>query len=203
MTLGLIIAGGRSQRFGAEKAVATLGGISLLERSRRLLMDSCREVAVNAPLGSAAAALAEALGAPVVPDAEDGPRGPLSGVLAGLIWAYGQGEELLLTAPCDAPLLPRDLGPRLLAALGPEAAAVARSPDGVQPLCAVWRTSMIEAIEWALAEGEHPPVRQVLASACAVEAAFDDAGAFLNINTAQDLIEAARRMEAEPPAARA
>ena len=71
---------------------------------------------------------------------------------------------------------------------------MARSPDGLQPLCAVWRTSMIEALEWALVEGGHPPVHQVLRSVRAVETPFENGAGFLNINSAQDLMEAERRL---------
>ena len=196
MVLGLILAGGRSQRFGAEKAAALLGGLTLLERAHGRLSAVCRQVAVSAPVGGAAAALAERLGAPLLPDPYGAPRGPLSGILAGLDWALGEREELLLTLPCDAPLLPDDLEARLLAAVAAAPAAVARSPEGLQPLCAVWRTALARPLRAALADGLHPPVHQVLTDANAAEALFADAGAFLNINTPADFEEAARRLAA-------
>jgi len=194
MVLGLILAGGRSRRFGAEKAVATLGGVSLLARAHARLRAVCADVAVSAPTGGGAAALAESLGLACLEDPRGAPPGPLSGVLAGLQWAQGR-DELLLTLPCDAPLLPDDLAERLLAALGAAPAAVARSPRGLQPLCAVWRTLMIRPLQAALADGLHPPAHTLLTDAGAVQVAFQDEAAFLNINTPEDFAEAERRLK--------
>ncbi|MDP3658727.1 molybdenum cofactor guanylyltransferase [Phenylobacterium sp.] len=194
MIFGLILAGGRSRRFGSDKALATLGGVTLLARAHARLTQVCDVVAVSASDTSSVAATARALGSPVLPDPRGSPRGPLSGVLAGLEWAQGKGGGQLITLPCDAPLAPIDLESRLLDAIGDAPASVARTPDGMQPLCAVWRSWMIRPLALALADGLHPPVHQVLSDANAVEVTFQDATAFLNINTLEDLAIAERRL---------
>jgi len=193
MILGLILAGGRSTRFGTDKALARLGGRTLLEIAYERLQAVCSEVAVSAPASGPAAAAAESLGALVLPDPFAAPRGPLSGVLAGLEWAQSRRAEILVTLPCDAPLLPADLESRLLAATESAVAAAARTPDGLQPLCAAWRVAMVRSLRSALADGLHPAAHQLLADAGAVEVVFDDAAAFLNVNTPDDLAEAERR----------
>jgi molybdopterin-guanine dinucleotide biosynthesis protein A len=199
MPLGLVLAGGRARRFGAEKAVARLGGETLLERACSRLAAHCDAVAVSAPLGSGAAALAASLGLEVLEDPRGSPRGPLSGILAGLDWAQARKADRLLTLPCDSPLVPPDLEARLLAALGEAPAAVARSPSGQQPLCGVWRVWMHRALRSALADGLHPPVRQVLGDAGAVWVDFPEDEAFLNINTPEDLALAERRFVEQNP----
>jgi molybdopterin-guanine dinucleotide biosynthesis protein A len=193
MVLGLILAGGRSQRFGSEKALAELAGVSLLERAHRRLSAPCAQVAVSGARPGASA-LADRLGAPRLADPYGAPHGPLSGVLAGLEWAASQREELLLVLPCDAPLLPPDLEARLLAEIGGAPAAVVHSPEGLQPLCALWRTALTRALRAALADGLHPPAHQVLTDAGAAQIAFPDAAGFLNVNTTADLAEAERRL---------
>jgi len=150
-------------------------------------------VAVSAPAGGEAESLAARLGFARLEDPPGSPRGPLSGVLAGLQWTRGE-DDLLLTAPCDAPLLPPDLAERLLAAIGAAPAAVARSPGGLQPLCAVWRTMMIRPLQAALADGLHPPAHRILTDANAAVVDFPDEAAFLNVNTLEDLAEAERRL---------
>lgn len=199
MVLGLILAGGRSSRFGGEKAAARLGGMPLLAHAHRRLAAHCRIIGVNAPRVSEAGRLAISLGAPLVRDPPHAPRGPLAGIAAGLVWAQREDEELLVTLPCDAPFVPADIAPRLLAAAEGHAAAVARTSDGFQPLCAAWRVTMLDEVFAALADDLHPPVHQVLTAAGAAEVRFKDADAFFNINTRQDLAAAEARLALADP----
>src|SRR5262245_40736012 len=136
-TAGLVLSGGRSARFGGEKAVATLGGVPLLTLAVRRLQNSCNDVAVSVRPGTEAEALAGMSGLARLYDAAGDADGPLSGVKAGLVWASGLGARALAVSPCDAPLLPEDLFARLVerAAGG---AAMAETERGLEPLCAVW-----------------------------------------------------------------
>src|SRR5690348_4095271 len=105
---GLVLAGGQSSRFGADKALAVLNGETLAGRMARMMRAQCGRVALSAKaplLGADLLTLADPAGAPA---------GPLSGVLAGLRWAGSTGAEWLVTAPCDTPLLPPDFPTRLV-----------------------------------------------------------------------------------------
>lgn len=194
MVLGLILAGGRSTRFGGEKAAARLGGLPLLAHAHRRLAAHCRIIGVNAPRVSEAGRLAIGLGAPLVRDPPNAPHVPLTGIAAGLVWAQREDEDLLATLPCDMPLLPPDIVPRLLAAVNGHEAAYARAGEEHHPLCSVWRVSMLDAVFAALAKETPPPVRAILDAAKAAEVEFNDPGAFLNISTRADLAEAERRL---------
>jgi molybdenum cofactor guanylyltransferase len=193
MHLGLVVAGGRSRRFGAEKALAELQGRPLLDHALDRLAASCRQVGVNAPAGSEAAALAQARNLPLIADAPSAAAGPLAGVLAGLLWAQAQGAEGLITLPCDTPLLPTDLLARLKEVAAGRACAVARTPDGVQSLCAVWNLALLEDLRRALAK-DHPPIHSFLEAHDCAFVDYPDASGFLNVNTPQDLAEAERRL---------
>jgi molybdopterin-guanine dinucleotide biosynthesis protein A len=195
MICGLVLAGGRSRRFGAEKAVALLNGEPLIAIAVAKLRASCALVAVSAPAGGAAGQWADARGLDRVADDPALPQGPLAGVLAGLQWAKARGAEHLATVPCDTPFLPQDLVERLAAALDPaHPAAVARTADSPHPLCGVWRTDLDEVFAAALASGRHPPVRDLLARLPTAEVWFEDAGGFLNINTVENFTVAAGRI---------
>jgi molybdopterin-guanine dinucleotide biosynthesis protein A len=186
---GLVLAGGRSLRFGGEKAAALLGGRPLLLWAALRLQASCGAVAVNVRPGTEAEALARANGLPVLHDAPGDADGPLAGVRAGLDWAAGIGARALAVSPCDAPLLPADLFARLIDAAG-QGAAMAETGDGLQPLCSVWPVTALPAVSAALAGGAHPPTWRVLEGLGAARVHFEPPEAFANLNTREDLLRA-------------
>ena len=185
MIAGLVLAGGRSRRFGAEKAVALVEGRTMLERVLSLLGPACETVAVSAREGSAAAALAGSLELPVLFDSDGDPEGPLAGVKAGLAWAEGLGAARLLMAPCDTPFLPPDYAARMLAS-DPARPAVAMVADDLEPLCSVWPVALLGEVAAVLAKG-HPSVGALLTTLGATRIRFEDVAAFRNVNRREDL----------------
>ena len=183
---GLVIAGGRSVRFGSEKACALLGGKPLLLWAVERLRSACPIVAVNARPGTQAEKLAESSGLAVLHDAVGDAAGPLAGVRAGLAWAARQNLPALAVSPCDAPLLPADLYARLIAAAG-VGAAMAETADGPQPMCALWPVSALTQLEAALTGGAHPAIWRTLDGIGARRVRFEDAAAFANVNTQAEL----------------
>lgn len=169
MIAGLVLAGGRSSRFGSDKALAMLQGRTLLDWSLAALAPHCIAVDVSGR---------------GLPDAPGDPDGPLSGIKAGLIWAKGLGATRLASLPCDTPWVPTDLIPRLAAVEAPVVSA--RTAEGPQPLCALWSVDLLDPLAAALAEG-HPSVQRWQAAMGGVTVLFEDAGAFRNVNTAADL----------------
>lgn len=184
---GLVIAGGRSVRFGGEKAVAMLGGRPLLLWAAARLVRACGSVAVNALPGTQAEALARAQGFEVLSDAPGDPDGPLAGVKAGLAWALRQGATQLAVSPCDVPLAPDDLYRQLQVAATGSGAAMAQTVEGHQPLCAIWPVSALPVVTAALAGGAHPPTWRLLEQVGAVKVHFGSPERFANLNTRQDL----------------
>ena len=193
--VGVVIAGGRSLRFGGEKAVACLAGRPLLMWAVMRLQGSCAAVAVNARPGTEAEALARAEGLPVLYDASGDAAGPLAGVKAGLAWAKEQGASALAVSPCDVPLLPDDLFTRLIQAAG-SGPAMAETADGHQPLCAVWPVCALARLTEVLAGTAHPATWSVLESINAKRVHFTTPEAFANINTRADLATIAGRLMA-------
>lgn len=184
--VGLVLAGGRSVRFGGEKAVALLDGKPLLAWAADRLRSVCVNVGANVRPGTEAEAVARALGLPVLHDEAFDATGPLAGVKVGLIWAQAQGARTLAVTPCDAPALPDDLYVRLLEhAEG--GAAMAETSEGRQPLCALWPVSALPFVREALAGGAHPPTWQVLERLGAAKVSFGDPAAFANVNTRDEL----------------
>jgi molybdopterin-guanine dinucleotide biosynthesis protein A len=185
---GLVLAGGRSTRFGADKAAALLEGRPLLRWALTHLDGACARVAVSTRTGGTAEALAAAEGRTILYDGEGHASGPLSGVAAGLAWANDAGAAALAVEPVDAPRLPPDLHRTLAAAMGAAPAAYAETDAGPHPLCAVWRVEALLRLEAALADGRHPSVWRFLDSLGAVKVRFSETDAFLNANRPTDLV---------------
>lgn len=185
---GLVLAGGRSRRFGRDKALAEFSGRTLL----RLAVERfspCGACAVAARDNPMIAKQALALGAIVLSDAPNVGEGPLAGVAAGLAWAGANGFSVLALAPCDAPLLTWRHYTQLLGEIRGAPAAFAATGDDDHPLCAVWRTDLLPAINSELSEARHPAVHGFLRSHGARQVNFSDASAFANANTARALAD--------------
>lgn len=185
-----MLAGGRSSRFGADKALAHLGGRPLILWSLETLRPHVRFLAVSGPR-----ALADRLGVETVADPPDGPRGPLAGVLAGLAWAGRQGCTHLATAPCDTPFLPSDLIPRLADVVGASPVAAARARQA-HALCGLWRIDAAPRLAAVVREGKQLSMQAIIAALGGGYAEFEDESGFANVNTTADMA-AARRREAE------
>jgi molybdopterin-guanine dinucleotide biosynthesis protein A len=122
----------------------------------------------------------------VVRDRVGGFAGPLAGLHAGL---EAVSHPLAVTVPCDSPFLPADLVARLNQHLGGNDLAVAKTGEQPHPVFALVRRSVAGNLEAFLAGGGRK-IDAWYASLNVVEVAFDDeADAFRNINTLQELGE--------------
>ena len=201
--VGVILAGGRSQRMGGgDKGLRALGSRTMLAHVALGLAPQVGHVIVNA---NGDAARFEALGLPVVADAAQDFAGPLAGILAGMRWAAAnfQDARRIVTVPGDAPFMPQDLVSRLVAASDAVggAIAVAQSDGVLHHVTALWPVALAEALAMALEQRE----RQVgnwaaLQGIAAVP--FDlvridgqTVDPFFNVNTPDDFLEAARLMQ--------
>jgi len=188
MMVGLVLAGGRSSRFGTEKAVAPWADGMVMDIPLRALRSVCTIIALSVRPGSAAQDRAEASGLTWLHDDPVDADGPLAGIHRGLIWAAEYGASWLALAPCDAITLRSDhydIMQRVLA--GRDIAVVGRSSSGLEPLVSIWPTGAgLTAVSTALTGGRHPSIRMVLSALDAVEvplADFDGA----NVNRPEDL----------------
>ncbi|MFA7586230.1 MAG: molybdenum cofactor guanylyltransferase [Novosphingobium sp.] len=171
--LGCVLAGGKSTRFGSDKALAELGGQSLIARAVDTLAGWCEMVVVvgreHAP-------------APTLADWPHPDMGPLGGIAAALRHARDEGFDAVLTCGVDSHPLPENLPDLLL----PAPACVAG-----QPVIGLWPASLSPVVEAILtSETRHSMQRLVEATgARCVQLASDPA----NINTPADLAAAEKR----------
>ena len=185
---GLVLAGGRGQRLGGvDKGLQDWRGQPLVDHAIARLAPQVREVMISANRHAADYA---SRGARVLADARDDFPGPLAGVLAGLRAA---STPWLAVVPCDSPRLPTDLVARLALGLDGRAGAVVQRDLGaagmrLEPVCCLLSTSLADDLAGYLAEDGRKV--QAWLSRHATPVRFDrldDAAAFTNINTPEDL----------------
>jgi molybdopterin-guanine dinucleotide biosynthesis protein A len=185
---GVVLAGGQGRRMGSvDKGLVLLRGRPMVEHVLERLAPQVGEILINANQHVAEYA---ALGHRVIPDAIGGFAGPLAGLHVALTHA---AHPTVATVPCDSPFLPADLVSRLRAALDAGAAelAVARTFDQPHPVFALVRRRVLPHLTRFL-EGGGRKIDAWYATLATVEVAFDDeADAFRNINTADELKQAA------------
>jgi molybdenum cofactor guanylyltransferase len=166
---------------GVDKGLQLLRGKPLAQWAIERLAPQVDEVLVNCNQNLDAYAR---FGRRLVPDEIGGYAGPLAGLHAGLKAA---AHPLLVTAPCDSPFLSSNLVKRLFASLKENELAVARTGDQPHPVFALMRKEVLPGLEAFLAGGGRK-IDAWYASLRTIEVSFDDeADAFRNINTLEEL----------------
>jgi molybdenum cofactor guanylyltransferase len=184
--IGCILAGGRSRRFGSDKALVIWRGKTLLARAVERLGAQVEGMIINS---NNFAPEYQAHGLTLVPDKTDRFDGPLAGVLAGLEWARKNGASHLATVAVDTPCFPENLVAALLQKAGTKIIA-AESATGLHPTFALWPVSAETALASWLSSGQSRKMTDFLTSQTFETAMFPNSGPldpFFNVNTPEDL----------------
>lgn len=144
---GYILAGGKSSRFGSDKARAVLCGQALIVRIAAALAHFCSDIFVVA---DQAAKYAD-LGLLTLADQHPG-CGPISGLETAL--RHVGDNRWILAISCDWAILPTGFLQLLLSAPREKCQAVAYYDDRWQPLPALYHTSILPKVEWQIQTGE-------------------------------------------------
>lgn len=169
--LGAILAGGRSSRFGSDKALAALRDEPLVAHVARALDEFVAETILCGRGEPVAGLVAIA----------DWPRpdlGPLGGLCGALRYAAARGHCAVISIGCDMPVLPATLIERLIAWDG--AAYV-----GEAPVLGYWPAALARVLEnYLLADGD----RSIRRWAASIGAETIEAGGRIpNLNRPEDL----------------
>jgi len=174
-----ILAGGQSRRFGRNKALFVIDGKSIIERVIAAIPPTSQIFLVtNSPAEYAD------LGLATLPDHYPG-CGPLAGIHAGLRYSPQEWNFFLA---CDFPALQSSVIKEILTAPRTAQVILPETPEGLQPLCALWSKAALPAVENALQNQE----RRVQAALAKLQVKIilpGDPQMLFNLNTSQDLLK--------------
>ncbi|MBE3037368.1 MAG: molybdenum cofactor guanylyltransferase [Chloroflexi bacterium] len=186
-----ILAGGKSQRMGQDKAIMPFRGEALVRRVLDRLAGLAAEVIVIAPVSQEYLSL----GIRIVPDWLPG-RGPLGGLYTAL---FAASHPAVAAVACDMPFVSADLLAHLRDLLFSDNmdVVVPSSERGLEPLHAIYRReTCLPAVREALDSGEQrliswfPRVKVRILTPEETNP-FDPHGLmFLNVNTPDELAQA-------------
>ena len=201
---GIILAGGLSRRMGGgDKGLLMLGETSIIERVIDKISPQVGSLAININ-GDSSRFPDYKL--PIIPDTIKGYLGPLSGILAGMEWAFKNGNRYIATVAADTPFLPDDFIKRLHAMVKSKnlnigiAASRILSTDDVfmHPTFGIWEVGLKDDLRNALAND----TRKIMfwAKKFKLDYYYFDTSdklsdPFFNINTPDDLEEAKYRLK--------
>ena len=201
---GIILAGGLSRRMGGgDKGLLMLGKTSIIERVIDKVSPQVGSLAININ-GDSSRFPDYKL--PIIPDSIKGYLGPLSGILAGMEWAFKNGNRYIATVAADTPFLPDDFIKRLHAMVKSKnlnigiAASRILSTDDVfmHPTFGIWEVGLKDDLRNALAND----TRKIMfwAKKFKLDYYYFDtrdklSDPFFNINTPDDLEKAKCRLK--------
>ena len=189
---GVILAGGKSRRMGEDKRFLHVGEATLLDRTVSVMAMLFPEVLIVIAQDSPPLTVS---GCTVYRDLI-ADRGSLGGLYTGLVQA--RNERIFVTA-CDMPFLNPDMIRWFVARDSSADIVMARLPDGLQPLHAVYGKRVVPVLERMALSHElkirnvasDPSLRVIVVSPSEWGERDPHAQSFRNVNTPADL-EAAR-----------
>jgi molybdopterin-guanine dinucleotide biosynthesis protein A len=174
----IIMAGGKSTRMGRDKAMLPIDGRPMIEHICNTMRPHFRQLLISA----GDARKYSFLGIEVVTDRLPD-HGPLMGIACAL---EASAHELNVVVACDMPDLDIDFIKGMIRGCEDYDAVVPRTGGSfLEPLCAVYRKSMVKPLNDALTAGEIK-VSDVLRRCNVKYIDTRDTGSLRNINTAKE-----------------
>jgi molybdopterin-guanine dinucleotide biosynthesis protein A len=180
----VLFAGGKSSRMQTDKALLPFGGYETLAEFQHSKLTALFEAVYLS-------AKTDKFPFPckVIQDKE-----PLSAPLVGIIALFeALGSNAVFILSVDAPFVSTEQIEMLVAAANPAYdAIIAQSPSGIQPLCGIYRRSILPLAYKHLAEKNYA-LHTLLRAANTHFVTFDDDAPFANLNHPHEYEEALRR----------
>ena len=196
--LAVVLAGGRSKRFGEDKNQAKLGAKTLLEHTiikvsakfNNILVVSNYDLKINTPDTMK-----------VIPDCIKGNLGPLVGVLSAMKWIKKNNKlyQWIATFPSDTPFFDESIIDQYKKRINLNDSLLyfIKSNEKRHNIFGLWSLKLIDALENDLINNNFRKVEDWAnkIGVKTIKIKSKEFDPFLNINTKEDLIEAEKILE--------
>lgn len=181
-SVGVVLAGGLSRRFGGEKTVAHKDGKAFVLYSVEALAHLDKTVVVTR--ADLLARLPRTKHVQIIPDMEEYQgQGPLAGIFSAMSHLESRWYVVL---PCDMPWIEQKAVQKLQSFQDEKWDVIcSRLDEQLQPLFAVYHRRVKEKIRFHLEE-QQLSVRQFLRGCAVKEAEFREKRWFFNVNTKEE-----------------
>ena len=194
--LGVVLAGGKSQRFGEDKSQVKLGDKILIDYILSEIIDEFNEVLV---VSNNSINFRKSKKISLIQDFKKD-LGPLGGVLTAMKWVKDNNKDYqwISTFPVDTPFFKNQILKDFLKNINQEEDKLffIKSNNTRHNIFGIWSIDLIDKLEEDLARGERKV--EFWANSIGVkniEMEFDNKDPFFNINTKEDLKKAIEILE--------
>ncbi len=147
---GFILAGGKSNRMGTDKALLLVQDEPLLKRMIRLIRPFCATIAISGQKNDYAGFNAE-----MIPDLYAG-CGPISGVISSL---KHSSVEWNLLVSVDVPFINEEFIQYLISQIGQYDCIIPEHKGGVEPLIGLYNKQILPIIDEMISNGDYKLMR--------------------------------------------
>ena len=191
--LAVILAGGKSKRFGEDKNLAKLGSISLIEHTIYKIREKFKKILI---IANNDLKVEEFKDIEIIPDHIKGNLGPLVGVLTAMKWAKRSKENYkwIATFPSDTPFFDTSIIEKYKKKIIKNDSPLyfVRSDDKRHNIFGLWSLDLLDILEKDLVKNNFRKVEDWAnkIGVKTINIKFEKFDPFLNINTKDDLIKA-------------
>ncbi len=187
--LGVVLAGGKSKRFGKDKTEAKLGDKTLLQHTLNKIKNKLSNIVIVSNKK-------EIEDYKIIKDCIDGQLGPLVGVLSAMKWVKKNNFSYnwIATFPCDTPFFDNSIIDKFKLASESKDSLLYFINTNKQRhnIFGLWSIKLVEILEKDIIKNNYRKVEE-WANKIGVKninVSYNGINPFFNINTNEDLIEA-------------
>ncbi len=187
--LGVILAGGKSKRFGQDKSEVKLGDKTLIEHTLQKIKSKFSKIIIV----SNSKILKDCT---IIKDCIDGQLGPLVAVLSAMKWIKKNNFSYnwIATFPCDTPFFNISIIDEFIKVSKQNNSLLyfVKSKEKRHNIFGLWSLQLIEILEKDIIENNYRKVEKWAnkVGVKTINVSYDNLDPFFNINTKEDLIEA-------------